>query len=73
MRPLAEQSALVTGAGRGIGKSLALRLAAEGANVTVTARSANQVAEVAALASGKYDGIAGRYLDIAWDLDRPVI
>jgi len=26
---------------------------------------------VAMLAAGKYDAIAGRYLDIAWDLDRP--
>jgi len=24
---------------------------------------------VAALAAGKYDGLAGRYLDIAWDLE----
>jgi NAD(P)-dependent dehydrogenase (short-subunit alcohol dehydrogenase family) len=32
MRPLAEQSAPVTGAGRGIGRALALRLAAEGGN-----------------------------------------
>src|SRR5690349_1963486 len=45
---LAGQSALVTGAGRGIGKALAQRLAAEGAHVTVTARSHQQVEEVAA-------------------------
>jgi NAD(P)-dependent dehydrogenase (short-subunit alcohol dehydrogenase family) len=49
MLALAGRSALVTGAGRGIGKALALRLAAEGAHVTVTARSRQQVDEVAAL------------------------
>jgi NAD(P)-dependent dehydrogenase (short-subunit alcohol dehydrogenase family) len=49
MRPLAGQSALVTGAGRGIGKALALRLAAEGAQITLAARSAQQVEEVARL------------------------
>ncbi len=49
MTPLAGQSALVTGAGRGIGKALAMRLAADGAHVTLTARSRRQVEEVAAL------------------------
>ena len=49
MRSLAGQSALVTGAGRGIGKALALQLAAEGALVTLAARSAQQVEEVARL------------------------
>jgi len=48
MQPLTAQSTLVTGAGRGIGKAIALRLAAEGAHVTVTARSQRQVEEVAA-------------------------
>ena len=47
MGSLAGQSALVTGAGRGIGKALARRLAAEGAHVTVTARSRQQVEETA--------------------------
>lgn len=43
------QVAIVTGAGRGFGREIAIRLAAEGAAVTVTARTAAQVQETAAL------------------------
>jgi NAD(P)-dependent dehydrogenase (short-subunit alcohol dehydrogenase family) len=42
---LARQSAIVTGAGRGIGRSIALRLAAEGARVALVARSHRQLEE----------------------------
>jgi NAD(P)-dependent dehydrogenase (short-subunit alcohol dehydrogenase family) len=45
---LTGQSALVTGAGRGIGRAIALRLAAEGAKVTLAARSIDQIEAVAA-------------------------
>jgi NAD(P)-dependent dehydrogenase (short-subunit alcohol dehydrogenase family) len=45
---LTGQSALVTGSGRGIGKAIALRLAADGARVTLAARSLAQVEAVAA-------------------------
>jgi len=41
--------AVVTGGGRGIGKEIALRLAAEGADVALAARSADQIEEVAGL------------------------
>ena len=47
MGRLAGRVAIVTGGGRGIGRSTALLLAAEGANVAVLARSAPQVDAVA--------------------------
>ena len=40
--------ALITGGGRGIGKSIALAFAGEGADIVITARSDKQLKTVAA-------------------------
>ena len=47
------RTALVTGAGRGIGQSVAVRLATEGYRVALTARSADQLEETARLCRGE--------------------
>lgn len=46
--PLAGRNAVVTGAGRGIGRSIALALAMAGADVAVTARTAQEIEQLAA-------------------------
>lgn len=56
--PLQDKRAIVTGAGRGIGRSIALALAHAGADVTVTARTSTEldslVAEIQALGRKGY-------------------
>jgi NAD(P)-dependent dehydrogenase (short-subunit alcohol dehydrogenase family) len=46
MRSLTGQSVVITGAGRGIGKAIALRLAAEGAHITALARTQHLLDEL---------------------------
>jgi 3-oxoacyl-[acyl-carrier protein] reductase len=48
MQSLEDQIALVTGAGRGIGRAISLALGAVGARVVLAARSVDQLREVAA-------------------------
>jgi NAD(P)-dependent dehydrogenase (short-subunit alcohol dehydrogenase family) len=55
--------ALVTGAGRGIGRAVAERLAAEGYRVALTARSEDQLRETAAALEGESLVLPGDMLD----------
>jgi NAD(P)-dependent dehydrogenase (short-subunit alcohol dehydrogenase family) len=63
-RQLEDQIAIVTGAGRGFGRSIARRLAAEGAAVALVARTAPQLEAVA----GEIAAAGGRALAIAADV-----
>ncbi|MGE4240142.1 SDR family NAD(P)-dependent oxidoreductase [Ramlibacter sp.] len=49
MPQLADQVVIVTGAGRGLGRSIAVALAAEGARLVLVARTRSQLEETAAL------------------------
>jgi NAD(P)-dependent dehydrogenase (short-subunit alcohol dehydrogenase family) len=64
MKELQGQVAIVTGAGRGFGKAIAKRLAAEGAAVAITSRTKAQLDEVCAQI--KADG--GQALAVAADV-----
>ncbi len=71
---ITEGVALVTGAGRGFGRAIALRLAAEGARVAVTSRSQGEIDETASLirsAGGEAIALRGDVTDRA-DVSRVV-
>ena len=57
--------AVVTGGGRGLGRAAALALAARGARVVAVARSADQLAETEALASGAAGSLIGIAADVS--------
>lgn len=72
---LQRQNALVTGSGRGIGRHIAIALAAAGANVCVTGRTASQVngtvAELESIGRSQQPGGSGKVVGITADiLDR---
>jgi NAD(P)-dependent dehydrogenase (short-subunit alcohol dehydrogenase family) len=62
-----DASALVTGAGRGIGRAIALALAREGARLTVVSRSAPELSSLV----GEIDAAGGRGVAFAADLQSP--
>ncbi len=64
---LAGQIAIVTGAGRGFGRRIAMRLAAEGAAVTLFARNKDTLDAVA----DEIERAGGRALAVAGDVTRP--
>lgn len=62
----ANQVAIVTGAGRGIGQAIALRLASEGARVAVVSRTEANAEKTAEEINAKYAGLAKAYaVDVA--------
>jgi 3-oxoacyl-[acyl-carrier protein] reductase len=65
MVDLSGKVALVTGAGRGIGRSISLALAASGASVFLTARSEDQLAAVAGEIREKGGKVEHRAADIS--------
>jgi 3-oxoacyl-[acyl-carrier protein] reductase len=62
----ANQVAIVTGAGRGIGHAIAVRLASEGARVAVVSRTEQNAGKTAEEINAKYPGLAKAYaVDVA--------
>lgn len=67
LQPLQGQNALITGAGRGIGKAIALGLAQMGAECYLVARSSDQLDEV----KSAIEEFGGRAHAIVGDLSQP--
>jgi len=62
----ANQVAIVTGAGRGLGHAIAVRLASEGARVAVVSRTEQNAEQTAEEINSKYFGLAKAYaVDVA--------
>jgi 3-oxoacyl-[acyl-carrier protein] reductase len=61
---LSGRTAWVTGAGRGLGRAIALAFAEEGADLFLTARSGDELAEVAESARGRGVGALWRASDV---------
>lgn len=68
MNKLTDRVALVTGAGRGIGRAIAIAFGREGAKVAVTARSTSELDEVV----GTIKDAGGTAIAITADLSDPV-
>ena len=63
--PLLDKNAIVTGASRGIGKAIALKLAEQGANVACVARSLDSVKETVAAVEALGRKAKGFAVDVA--------
>src|SRR5579884_876616 len=62
----ANQVAIVTGAGRGIGHAIAVRLASEGCRVAVVSRTAQNAIRTADEINAQYAGLSAAYaVDVA--------
>ena len=62
---IAAETVVVTGAGSGVGRAVALRFAAEGWNVAMVGRRADPLAETAALAPGANSRVATFPCDVS--------